>query len=248
MRNHTSQLQKGQAIVLVALMIVALTGMLALSIDVGNSYTQRRTLQTAADAPAMAGTHLGMEQILNAGGTQDYAAQRAIAIKFANLNGALASDTITIVWVDNTGAAFANNGTNLPIIPGGKVVQGMKVTITANRNTLLFRALGILTVSVTVTGMAQFGTANALVGASPLLMNNDTLGGGGAQPTLYAPFIVTTDSGGPACCSAGQNDSWGRAIPATFLPPNTVKGPLNFHMLHDPPTDPVKLATRASAA
>ncbi|HKV31784.1 MAG TPA: pilus assembly protein TadG-related protein, partial [Candidatus Dormibacteraeota bacterium] len=66
----TNQLQKGQAIVLVALMIMALTGMLALSIDVGNSFSQRRSLQTAADAAAMAGTHLAMEQVTNVGGTQ----------------------------------------------------------------------------------------------------------------------------------------------------------------------------------
>ncbi len=241
-----TRLKKGQAIVLVALMIIALTGMLALSVDVGNSYTQRRLLQTAADAAAMAGAHLGMEQVTNAGGVQNYAAQRDVAIRFANLNNANGSDTITIVWVDNTGAAFVNNGSNLPVVPAGKVVQGMKVTINGNRNTFLFRALGIQTVGVSVTAMAQFGTANALVGASPLLMNNDTIASG--NPTLYVPFIVSTDNGGPACCSAGQNDSLGRAIPAAFIPPSTVLGPLNFHMLHDPPTDPVKLATQASAA
>src|SRR6202165_1202262 len=87
--NRTaSQLEKGQAIVLVALMIVALTGMLAMSIDVGNSYAQRRMLQTAADAAAMAGTHLAMEQVTNAGGTQNYTNQRNTAIKFDNRNGA----------------------------------------------------------------------------------------------------------------------------------------------------------------
>jgi Flp pilus assembly protein TadG len=241
MRTETNQLQKGQAIVLVALMIVALTGMLALTIDVGNSYTQRRELQTAADAAAMAGTHLGMEQVTNAGGTQDYAAQRATAIKFANLNGASGADTITIVWVDFAGAAFANDVSNLPIIPGGKVVQGMKVTINANRNTFLFRALGIQTVGVTVTGMAQFGTANALVGAVPLLMNGDS--GSGTHP-LYTPFVVTTDDGGAACCSGGQNDNLGFAIPAAFIP---TPGQQNFHILNDPPTSATP-ATRSSAA
>ncbi len=235
--------QTGQAIVLVALMIIALTGMLALSVDVGNSYTQRRLLQTAADAAAMAGTHLGMEQITNAGGTQNYAAQRDVAIRFANLNNANASDTITIVWVDNTGAAFVNNGSNLPVIPAGKVVQGMKVTINGNRNTFLFRALGIPSVGVTVTAMAQFGTANAIVGASPLLMNSDA---GSGSHALYTPFLVTTDNGGPACCSSGQNDSLGRAIPSAFT--SSPPGQQNFHILHDPPTSAVTLATRSSAA
>ena len=243
MKRMKFRQQKGQAIVLVALMVVALSGMLALTVDVGNSYTQRRLLQTAADAAAMAGTHLGMEQITNAGGTQDYSAQRTTAIKFANFNGATGSDTITVVWVDNTGVAFANNGSNLPIIPAGKVVQGMKVTIAGNRNTFLFRALGIQSVGVSVSAMAQFGTANAIVGASPLLMNSDA---GSGSHSLYTPFLVTTDNGGPACCSSGQNDSLGRAIPSTFT--SSPPGQQNFHILHDPPTSSVALATRSSAA
>jgi Flp pilus assembly protein TadG len=244
MNGKSTRLQKGQAIVLVALMLVALTGMLALSIDVGNSYAHRRMLQTAADAAAMAGTHLAMEQITNAGGTQNYAAQRNTAIQFANRNGASGPDTITIVWVDNTGAAFANDGSNMPIIPGGKVAQGMKVTIGANRNTFLFRALGILQFGVTVSAMAQFGTANALVGASPLLMNNDTVSSG--NPTLYIPVLVTTDNGGPPCCSAGQLDSLGYTIPAAFVAPAPPVN--NFHILNDPPTSAGSPATRSSAA
>jgi len=53
MRRPT-RLQRGQAIVLVALSVIALTGMVALSIDVGNSFTQRRLFQTAADSAARA--------------------------------------------------------------------------------------------------------------------------------------------------------------------------------------------------
>jgi len=242
MTNKISQREKGQAIVIVALMIVALTGMLALSIDVGNSFTQRRVLQTAADAAAMAGTHLAMEQVTNVGGAQNYTNQRNTAIRFANINGAVAPDSITIVWVDNLGVAFANDAGNLPIIPGGKVAQGMKVTISGNRNTFLFRALGIVTVGVTVSAMAQFGTANALVGASPLLMNSDS--GSGTHP-LYTPFLVTTDDGGAACCSVGQNDSLGLAIPGAFISP--APGQQNFHILNDPPTSATP-ATRNSAA
>jgi Flp pilus assembly protein TadG len=246
MNKKVSQRQKGQAIVLVALMIVVLTGMLALSVDVGNSYGQRRMLQTAADAAAMAGTHLAMEQVTNAGGTQNYTAQRTTAIQFANRNGASAPDTITIVWVDNTGAAFANNVSNLPIIPVGKVAQGMKVTIVAFRNTFLFRTFGIQQVGVTVSAMAQFGTANAIVGAAPLLMNRDTVIVGTGPTSLYTPVLVTTDNGGPACCSAGQLDSLGYLIPAAFVaPPPPVN---NFHILNDPPTSAASPATRSSAA
>lgn len=243
MKKRTRRLQQGQAIVLVALMIVALTGMLALSIDVGNAFMQRREMQAVANAAAMAGTHLGMEQIRNAGGTQDYAAQKAVAIKFANLNGIFSPpDTIGIVWVDGSGNAFVNTGGGLPIVPVGQVVQGMKVTISGNRSTYLFQAFGIQTVNVSVSAMAQFGTANALVGAAPLMMNNDT---NSSTIPLYQPVLVTTDNGGPACCVAGQNDSLGYAIPAAF-----IGGSLpfeNFHILNDPPTSATP-ASRNSAS
>src|SRR3982075_1863974 len=146
MKKRTRRSQQGQAIVLVALMIVALTGMLALTVDVGSAFQQRRELQAVASAAAMAGTHLGMEQIRNAGGTQDYAAQKAVAIKFANLNGIYSPpDTITIEWVNGSGTPFVNTGGGLPIVPAGQVVQGMKVTISGSRSTYMFRAFGIQT-------------------------------------------------------------------------------------------------------
>jgi Flp pilus assembly protein TadG len=243
MKKQTRRWQQGQAIVLVALMIVALTGMLALTVDVGSAFQQRRELQAVASAAAMAGTHLGMEQIRNAGGTQDYAAQKAVAIKFANLNGVFSPpDTITIVWVNAAGTAFTNTGGGLPIVPGGQVVQGMKVTISGSRSTYMFQVFGIPSVNVTVTAMAQFGTANAIVGAAPLMMNNDT---NHTSIPLYAPVLVTTDNGGPACCSAGQNDSLGYAIPAAFIGGSLPME--NFHILNDPPTSATP-ATRSSAA
>ena len=155
MRRPT-RLQRGQAIVLVALSVIALTGMVALSIDVGNSFTQRRLFQTAADSAAMAGAHLGLEQVMY-GNPIDYTKQRNAAIKFAGLNGiASPPDTITIVWVDGTGATFANDINNLPVVPPGKIVQGMKVTISGNRSTFLFQTFGISTFRPSVTGMASW--------------------------------------------------------------------------------------------
>ncbi len=53
MRNH--RYQSGQAIVLVALMIVAIAGLAALAIDVGGALSDRRDLQGTADMAALAG-------------------------------------------------------------------------------------------------------------------------------------------------------------------------------------------------
>jgi len=46
--------QKGQAIVLVALLILVLFAMLGLAIDSGRAYVDRRDQQTAVDAAALA--------------------------------------------------------------------------------------------------------------------------------------------------------------------------------------------------
>src|SRR3979411_1046699 len=46
--------QRGQVIVLVALMILVLFGMLGLAIDSGRAYVDRRDQQTAVDAAALA--------------------------------------------------------------------------------------------------------------------------------------------------------------------------------------------------
>lgn len=50
--------QRGQTLVLVALMMVVLLAFVALALDGGNAYLQRRQMQTAADAGALAGAKL----------------------------------------------------------------------------------------------------------------------------------------------------------------------------------------------
>ena len=47
--------ERGTVLPLVALSMVALTGMMGLGLDVGSLYRHRRNMQTAADAGALAG-------------------------------------------------------------------------------------------------------------------------------------------------------------------------------------------------
>src|SRR3989441_11358037 len=53
-RSPQRRLQEGQAIVLIALLILVLFGMLGLAIDSGRAYVDRRDQQTAVDAAALA--------------------------------------------------------------------------------------------------------------------------------------------------------------------------------------------------
>src|SRR5205814_8508323 len=52
--NRPRRLQSGQAIVLIALMMIVLIGMLGLAIDGGRAYIDRRELQDAVDAAVLA--------------------------------------------------------------------------------------------------------------------------------------------------------------------------------------------------
>src|SRR4051812_46260729 len=47
--------ERGQVLVIAALMMTALVGFTALVVDVGDAYAQRRLVQNAADAAALAG-------------------------------------------------------------------------------------------------------------------------------------------------------------------------------------------------
>ena len=54
MNNRRRRAQKGQAIVLIAFMMIILLGLLGLALDSGRGYVDRRELQAAVDAAALA--------------------------------------------------------------------------------------------------------------------------------------------------------------------------------------------------
>src|SRR6202011_4781816 len=53
-RGSRRRRQKGQAIVLIALLMIVLLGLLGLALDSGRGYVDRRELQAAADAAVLA--------------------------------------------------------------------------------------------------------------------------------------------------------------------------------------------------
>src|SRR5260221_8627762 len=55
MKPPIARLERGQSAVFVALLLVAMIGMLALALDGGNAFFKRRQAQNAADAGALAG-------------------------------------------------------------------------------------------------------------------------------------------------------------------------------------------------
>ena len=88
-RRSNQSRESGQTLVLVALMLVGFVAMLGLVLDGGNIYFQRRRMQNAADAGAIAGA-----VVLAKNGTGDEA--RAKALEYALTHNLAESAQVTI--------------------------------------------------------------------------------------------------------------------------------------------------------
>ena len=126
--------ESGQTLVLMALSLVAILGIVALSIDGGMAYAQRRHMQTAADAAAIAGA----ESLLISGEN----AARKRAVEFANANGA--NITVDDVIIDYGDTKSLSADTTLT------------VNTFKDAPTSLASVLGITSIGVAATATAAF--------------------------------------------------------------------------------------------
>ncbi len=120
---------------------MVLIGFLALAIDVGNIYMERRRMQNAADAGALAGAR---EMCLG----QSEATVRAAAANYMARNGMVAGE----IGVDDI--QFVSN----------RVIVNAHETVT----TLIARLIGIVTVDVGASATASCTGANAACGLWPI--------------------------------------------------------------------------------
>ncbi|MGC9523154.1 MAG: pilus assembly protein TadG-related protein [Anaerolineae bacterium] len=105
--------QKGQVLVMVALGLLALVAIVALAVDGGHLYAERRRMQSAADSGALAGARvLCFEEFATASAAQDEAEDQAEI--YAQKNGAVGVDvsfpddlTVTVVATETTDTFFA---------------------------------------------------------------------------------------------------------------------------------------------
>src|SRR5215212_6398982 len=78
--------EQGQSIVVIAMAILVLVAMAGLGLDGANAFNQRRNTVNAADAAAMAGTRVLVEQ-KKAGGAKSGDAVRAAVVSYLNQHG-----------------------------------------------------------------------------------------------------------------------------------------------------------------
>jgi hypothetical protein len=138
---------RGQVLILVAVGIAVLLGISGLAIDVGRVMAERRHLQTAADAAALAAC-----QSLKDGAVADVAAaaQRARSVAGVNMEGS-PSGTVGVladpaVYEDQDGSGFLDADE----LVSGVVVTGtsVRVAISGDVESTVARVIGVQTLGV----------------------------------------------------------------------------------------------------
>ena len=166
LQKHTKN-QQGVVLILVALLLVVLLGMVALSVDIGYLMAARNEAQNVADAAALAATReLGEEHYLEL--SVDEAKIRSVAREVAGDN-TIANESIGITNDSDIEIGYWNTETTtFSTSPTGILTKPNSVRVTARRsdadngavNTFFAKVIGIDSFSVSADATA------ALTGAS----------------------------------------------------------------------------------
>lgn len=169
------QKQYGQAVILVALMMVVLVACVGLALDGANIFLQQREVNNVADAAALAGTRAFLEQKRQ--GASDLAVNNAVySAASSYILAALTKDQITfkISYFLNNGNPSnryyqlkgANDSSNLPSQKKNNelIIRGVEVEIHYTFRTFFMQILYFDTSTVQSKGLGYFGYLGSAVG------------------------------------------------------------------------------------
>ncbi len=165
--KHPSVNERGQSLVLVALMMAGLVAFVGLALDGGQVYEMRRKMQNAADAGTFAGARAlalyKTDPTNNAGdGRNVYTRIQQYAQGDSTYgNGA---GTFDSVYLNGSGT----EETMTPGVPPPDDARCVKVTTHKTFNTLIISFLGFDTLSVAATATACTGAVTGAVGVRPI--------------------------------------------------------------------------------
>jgi Flp pilus assembly protein TadG len=143
MRTYFNKQESGQVLIQVAVMLVVLLGFVALAVDVGNVYSERRRMQNAADAGALAGAR----ELCFVNST-DLAKAKEKAVNYMEDNGAATAMSVATIKEDSS---------NIIETTAGK-----------KANTFFAAFAGFPTLDVKAEASAACGAANSACGLWPV--------------------------------------------------------------------------------
>jgi len=145
-----------------ALAMVAICGMLALAIDAGRLYFQRRLMQDAVDSGALAGAQSLVGTVANPNGQPNYALYYALDDTFAVFNQNPANNDPTSSFytspVNNTVTDIQGGYTITAVAPSGYNNKQVQVTVSYNAVATFVQVLGFSQIAIVATATAEAGT------------------------------------------------------------------------------------------
>ncbi|HLV99387.1 MAG TPA: TadE/TadG family type IV pilus assembly protein [Ktedonobacterales bacterium] len=229
---YSRQGERGQTLVIIALLTTILIGILGLAVDVGYAYSERRQIQNAADASALNGAREMDAQISN-GNQVGADNQVLLAIRqyitaynlTVNASGNSPAFLQSAVYVNEAGSTTYGSvgATSSNQIPSG--AAGVRVSVQEPWTPFLLEVLGVSSFSISASATAASGT---IPGADTVFVNcppysgskateNLTLsgGGGGNSDTINGSIFVN----GSAKVSGGSI-----TVSGTFGASGTITG------------------------
>jgi hypothetical protein len=196
--------EEGQSLIIVGALLIVLVALIGLVVDVGNAYAQKRIVQNACDAAALAGSQMLVHQ-------EDYLAggpylrnwQVIDTVEdFADRNGVHADD-LAIYYTDVSGNILADAKFDLgrqDIIYentfGGTRAEGVRVEGDRLFDTYLVRVIGRneMTASAESQGILACGACSAgdpdLGGLFPIAVYTGLFDGSGGRPVIGEQYRV----------------------------------------------------------
>ncbi len=166
----TNRAERGQALALFTLVLVAVIAMTGLVLDGGSTFAQRRDMQNVADQAALAGA-------------------------YAYLNGAPAA-TVARQTAGANGYVDGTDDTNVAVSLGQDASGATVVTVDVSRphRNYFSGVVGMPSWGVSTTATAQAGPPNGAMGAMPIIFNQDAFTGDPyADQTYDEPGTGTED-------------------------------------------------------
>ncbi len=154
--------RSGQAIIIMALAMVAICGMLALAIDAGRLYFQRRLMQDAVDAGALAGAQSLVGTTANPNGQPNYALfygiQDSLSVFGQTPTTTDPNSAVYTAPVNSTVTDTKGGYTVTVVAPTGYNNKQVQVTVSFNATGTFAQILGFNQISILATATAEAGT------------------------------------------------------------------------------------------
>src|SRR5438132_11649531 len=211
MNRNNSKKQEGFVLVVVAIVLLALVGFLALAVDIGVLYSARTSAQGIADAAALAGAFTFINDTQS---PQPQTASRN-ALQVARNNSVLGQPV-----------AAADVNVNVDVAN-----RRVTVDVQSTQNTYFARALGVQTANVGVEAVAeaaQYATGSACT--KPWFIPNTAFSTSNACPACGAHQVLV--SGGQVT-AFGQSKIGQQFILRSQNPQNTL-APGQFYSIQLP--------------